>query len=257
VLLPEHSATAELAESIFDQLSDACRELGIALCGGHTEVTRGLERPIVVGQMLGEVSPDRCVTAAGARVGDTLFVTKSVAIEGTALIARERPQSLGGVLSPEELDRCRRLLRSPGISVVREARLALEVGGVHALHDPTEGGLATGLRELAEASQVGLIVEQAKIPVLPECARICSQLGLDPLGLIASGSLLMAVASEQADAIEQRFRSEGLAITRIGEIVPADQGCNFRLADRRLQPIPIFARDELANFFSPQEGKSP
>src|SRR3569623_2497341 len=135
VLLPEQSATAELAESVLDQLSDACRELGISLCGGHTEITHGLERPIVVGQMLGEVSPDRYVTAAGACVGDVLFLTKSIAIEGAALIARERPQPLGGMLSSEELERCRRLLQTPGISVVREALLALEAGGVHALHD--------------------------------------------------------------------------------------------------------------------------
>ncbi len=257
VLLPERSATAGMAETIFDQLSDACRELGISLCGGHTEITHGLDRPIVVGQMLGEVSPDRYVTAAGARVGDVLFLTKSIAIEGTALIARERSQTLGGVLSPEELERCRRLLRTPGISIVREAQLALEAGGVHALHDPTEGGLATGLRELAEASQVGLLVEQEQVPVLSECERICSRLRLDPLGLIASGSLLMAVAPERADVLEQHFATEGLALARIGVVVEAEQGCKVRLTDGQLQALPIFARDELAKLFSPAQGKLP
>ncbi|HVX63856.1 MAG TPA: AIR synthase family protein, partial [Pirellulales bacterium] len=183
VLLPEQAATAELAESIFEQLSRACGELGVSLCGGHTEITHGLQRPIVVGQMLGETSRERLVTAAGARPGDALLITKAIALEGTALIARECPEQLGDALSQNELEHCRQLLHEPGISVVREARLALEVGGVHALHDPTEGGLAAGLRELAEASQAGLIVEQAEIPVLPECERICRRLGLDPLGL--------------------------------------------------------------------------
>ncbi len=251
VLLPEHGATAELAESIFSQLADACRELNVSLCGGHTEITHGLDRPIVVGQMLGEVSPERFVTAAGARVGDVLLVTKAIALEGTSLIAREAPELLAGVFSPEELEHCRSLLRSPGISVVREARLALEAGGVHALHDPTEGGLATGLRELAEASQVGLVVERAAIPVLDECGRICQQLSLDPLGLIASGSLLLAAAPERAEAIEQRLASENLAVARIGQVVPAEQGCTLRRADGRLEPLPVFERDELARLFSP------
>ena len=132
------------------------------------------------------------MTAAGARPGDALLITKAIALEGTALIARECPERLGDMLTQHELDRCRRLLHEPGISIVREARLALEVGGVHALHDPTEGGLAAGLRELAEASQVGLIVEQAEIPVLPECERICRRTraesaGPDRLGIAVVG----------------------------------------------------------------------
>ncbi len=172
-------------------------------------------------------------------------------MEGTALIARECPERLGDVLTQHELDRCRRLLHEPGISIVREARLALEVGGVRALHDPTEGGLAAGLRELAEASQVGLIVEQAEIPVLPECERICRRLGLNPLGLIASGSLLLAVAPDRAEAIEQRLAGEGIAVARIGEITNAEQGCQLRSPDGQLLPLPGFARDELARLFSP------
>lgn len=139
LLLPERDTTEELVEQIFTQITDACRQLGVSLCGGHTEITHGLDRPIVVGQMLGEVAPDGLVTAAGARPGDVLLLTKSIAIEGTALLARELSTRLVKLLSADELQRCRDLLRLPGISVVREARLALEIGGVHALHDPTRG----------------------------------------------------------------------------------------------------------------------
>jgi len=249
LLLPERDTTVELVERIFGQVSEACRHLGVALCGGHTEITRSLSRPIVVGQMLGEVAPDGLVTAAGARLGDVLLMTKSIAIEGTALVAREMPGNLAGVLSAEELERCRGLLRSPGISVVREARLALETGGVHALHDPTEGGLATGLHELAEASQVGLVIDEARLPVLDECERICRHLGLDPLGLIASGSLMIAAAADRAQAIVERLAGEGLMAARIGHVVRAEQGCMLRDADNRLRPLPTFARDEVTRVF--------
>lgn len=245
VLLPDENTTRETVEQIFDQISDACRELSVSLCGGHTEITGAVDRPVVVGQMLGEASPDRLVTSAGAQVGDVLLLTKAIALEGTSLVAREVPGKLRGVLSPAEIGNCRNLLHSPGISVVREAQLALQVGGAHALHDPTEGGLATGLRELAEASQVGILIEQSSIPVLPECERICNALGIDPFGLIASGSLLIAAAVDRAEAMISRLATEGLAATPIGRVVPADEGCKLRDSSGELTELPIFARDEI------------
>lgn len=245
VLLPEQRTTAELVERIFQQVSDACRQLSVSLCGGHTEITCGLERPIVVGQMLGEAAPDRYVTSAGAKVGDVLLLTKAIAIEGTTVLAREMSDVLAPILSPAELSRCENLLHSPGISVVREAQLALDVGGVHALHDPTEGGLATGLRELAEASQGGVLIEEEQIPVLPECQQICRSLGIDPLGLIASGSLLIAAAADAAEAIISRFAGEGLSATPIGRIVSAKESCSLRHSSGELIELPVFARDEV------------
>lgn len=245
VLLPETGTTTGLVERIFDQVSNACRELSVSLCGGHTEITCGLDRPIMVGQMLGEVARDRYVTSAGAQIGDVILLTKSIALEGTSLLAHEMPERLAGVLSPEEIGRCQRLLHLPGISVVREAQLALEVGGAHALHDPTEGGLATGLRELAEASHVGVLIEEESIPVLAECQRICRSLGIDPLGMIASGSLLIAAAADKASTIITRFASEGLSATPIGRIVQSEEGCKLRRASGELLELPTFAREEV------------
>lgn len=250
VLLPERSTTETIVEQIFRQMSDACREISVSLCGGHTEVTRGLDRPIVVGQMLGEAPRDGYITAAGAQVGDVLLLTKSLAVEGTSLLAREMPGKLAGVLSPTEIDRCRELLHSPGISVVREAQLALQCGGVHALHDPTEGGLATGLRELAEASHVGVVVERDMIPILPECERICRALGIDPLGLIASGSLLIAAAPDAAGTIVSRFADDGLTAAPIGRVAVIEEGCQMREANGQVTELPTFARDEIVRALS-------
>ncbi|HEV3339958.1 MAG TPA: AIR synthase family protein [Pirellulales bacterium] len=245
LLLPERGTTSELVEQIFAELSDACQQLAVSLCGGHTEITVGLDRVIVVGQMLGEAPRERLVTSAGAQVGDVLLATKAIAIEGTALLAREIPDKLAGLFSRDEIRRLRELLHTPGISVVREAQLALEAGGVHALHDPTEGGLATGVRELAEASQVGVVVEEERIPVLAECERICRQFQLDPLGLIASGTLLISAAAERADAIVSRLAADGLTATPIGYVVPATQGCTLLRRGGQGGELPRFARDEL------------
>ena len=250
LLLPEHDTTPALVEAIFEQMASACIELDITLCGGHTEITHGLDRPIVVGQMLGDVSHDGFLRGADARAGDVIILTKGIAVEGTALIAREKPASLGDVMDEQELARCAGFLRDPGISVVKDARLALEAGEVHALHDPTEGGVATGLWELAEAASLGMRVDRGKLPILPECARMCRHLGLDPLGLIASGSLLIAAPGEHAAAIIDRLRGEDIAATVIGELVAVEQGRCLRGADGTLAPLPQFPRDELTRLFA-------
>ncbi len=249
LLLPEHDTTPDLVEEIFAQMAGACDELGVTLCGGHTEITQGLERPIVIGQMLGEVGHDAYVRGAGARAGDAIILTKGIAVEGTALIAREKPDALAGVMDERELQRCAGFLRDPGISVVKDARLALEAGEVHALHDPTEGGIATGLWELAEAAGLGLRVDADRLPVLPECALMCRHLGLDPLGLIGSGSLLIAAPHEDARRIVQRLSDANIAAAIIGELTSADEGHRLRSADGRLESLPQFSRDELTRLF--------
>jgi hydrogenase maturation factor len=249
ILLPETAATPELARQIFQQISEACRSLGAVLCGGHTEISHGLSQPIVVGHMLGEVAKEDYVTAAGARVGDALVLTKGFALEGTAILAREKREELRGAFAEEELQRCAQFIHEPGISVVRDARLALEVGGVHALHDPTEGGLATGLRETAEASGVGLRVEEDRLPLVPECERLCRHFGLDPLGVIASGALLMAVERERCAAIVEHLRRHGIAAFEMGQVVPAEEGLTLRRADGSRRELPTFARDEITRLF--------
>ncbi len=249
LLLPEHDTTPDLVEAIFEQIAGACGELDVTLCGGHTEITHGLERPIVIGQMLGDVGHDAIVRGAGARAGDVIILTKGIAVEGTALIAREKPAALAGVMDARELERCAGFLRDPGISVVKDARLALEAGEVHALHDPTEGGVATGLWELAEAAGLGLRVDRDRLPVLPECARMCRHLGLDPLGLIGSGSLLIAAPPEHAAGIVDRLADEEIAAAVIGELVSADEGRRLRSPDGSLEPLPQFSRDELTRLF--------
>lgn len=249
LLLPEGGTTADLVESIFDQMATACAELDVTLCGGHTEITHGLDRPIVIGQMLGDVARDAFVRGSGARAGDVIILTKGIAVEGTALIAREKPGALAGVMSDRELEACARFLRDPGLSVVEDARLALEAGGVHALHDPTEGGVATGLQELAQAAGLGLRVDRERLPVYPQCARMCRHLGLDPLGLIGSGSLLIAAREDRSAAILARLADAGVAATAIGELVAAGEGRMLREADGSLSPLPEFTRDEVARLF--------
>jgi hydrogenase maturation factor len=248
LLLPEGCTDSALVERIFDQIGQACAALDISLAGGHTEITYGLDRPIVVGHMLGEVARDRLVTTGGAQVGDVLLLTKGVAVEATAIIAREKAEELTDRFSPEFLARCRGFLHDPGISVVRDAQVATTAGRVHAMHDPTEGGLATGLWELAWAADVGLEIAASALPVLPETAQLCQAFDLDPLGVIASGALLMAVHPDDAPAVQRALQAEDIPAFEIGRVVEKAAGVTLLTAEGQ-QPLPRFARDEIARLF--------
>lgn len=240
LLLPGSKTGEELVEDIFRQVSQACRKLDISLCGGHVEITYGLDRPLIIGQMLGEVDKDKLIRSSGARVGDDIFLTKGIAIEGTSIIAREKGEELEKRFGGEFLRRIRGYLHQPGISVVREALLAVESGEVHAMHDPTEGGLATGLYELSKASKKGMIIYEDKIPVLPECQVLCQRFGLNPLGLIASGALIIALPPGDSERLLALYRREGIGGTIIGKVVEEKAGLSLGKGK-----LPYFERDEI------------
>jgi hydrogenase maturation factor len=186
VLLPQNLTERADVDAIFEDILEACRHLGISLIGGHTEITYDLNRPILVGQMLGEVPKDKLIRTAGARVGDLLILTKGIAVEGTALIAQKKTRELGTVFGNAWVTRARNYLFQPGISLLKEAMAAADAGGVHSMHDPTEGGVATGLHEIASAAKVALLINEAAISIFPETQQLCDHYRLDPLGLLAS-----------------------------------------------------------------------
>jgi hydrogenase maturation factor len=250
VLLPEGAATEQSVAALFAELGAACRELDVALVGGHTEVTAGLDRTVVVGTMLGEVDKAAVVTTGGAQVGDAVLLSKGVPLEGAAILASERGEdAVACGVEPAAVARARGLLRDPGISVVREALAACARAPVHAMHDPTEGGLATACWELAEAGDVGLRIERARVPLVPEGARLCAAFGLDPLGTIASGALLLTAAPAAAAEILDAWRSIGVAGAEIGRVTAAAEGVVL-VEDGRARPMPRFEQDEITRLFA-------
>jgi hydrogenase expression/formation protein HypE len=249
LLLPEGRTDEDTVRALFGQLGEACEELEVALVGGHTEVTHGLDRSIVAGTMLGEVAKDRLVTTSGARVGDAIVLTKGVPLEGAAIIAREKEAELRARGVPAAtIRRARNFLRSPGISVRPEAEIACELATVHAMHDPTEGGIATALHELAAAAGVGLRIDRDRIMVLPEGRALCEAFGLDPLGTIASGALLMTMTPAEAGIVLHALAREGIDCHFIGQVVAPEQGVTL-MDGARQWPLPVFTRDEIAKLF--------
>lgn len=252
ILLPEQCTDKE-AERIFDQILAACNSLGITLVGGHTEITYDFKRPVVVGCMLAEAENQSIITTSGAKSGDDIVITKGIAIEGTAILAREAGQTLlSSRLSKDLVQRAADYLFSPGISVLKEALIACSSVEVHSMHDPTEGGLSTGLWEIANAAQVGIWVEAKKIPVLPECKDICEQFDLNPLGLLASGALIITLAPSETSKLLVALDEVGINAEIIGKVVRAEEGLKMHTT-RGTQELPLFERDELARFLDSRD----
>jgi hydrogenase maturation factor len=254
-LLPEGRSDQLLIDSIFSKIKEACEELAVTLIGGHTEITRGLDRPIIVGTMIGEVSPERLITPEGAQPGDVILLTKGVPLEAASILARECAQDLSH-LDKRLLSRARDYLTDPGISVVEEALTAASVGGVTAMHDPTEGGLSAALWEMSDAAKIGLEINPEAVPILPEAALICQSLHIAPFEAIASGALLLAVRSESVDAILSALRKIEIPVHVIGRVT--DKIGVYMRKENKVTDLPRPSRDALAVFFEKHPiGNSP
>lgn len=255
LMMPPGSSEDEI-RGIFTQIGEAALDIGVQLAGGHTEITPAVTQPVICGFMLGEAPTGHTVSASGAKPGDSVILTKGIAIEGTSILANECRDALvqAGVAS-SDIDAAAEMLTNPGISVLEDAQTAVLAGGITAMHDPTEGGLATALQELAFASNVDIVIDKSAVNVLPLCQSICDALGIDPWGLISSGALLATVRSEYADTVVTALRDAGIDTDIIGRVESDAEGkAGSSVLVRRDQassptPITSFERDELARYF--------
>jgi hydrogenase maturation factor len=239
ILVPP-GTRASAVMTIAREIDRACRALGVAVTGGHTEVTEAVTRPVVAGDMQGLLIGRHIITAGGARPGHQLLLTKCAGIEGTAILAQEC--GLDAVLPATLARAARRLREHPGISVVPEAGIAAR-HGASAMHDPTEGGVRAGLHEIAFASRVRLDVDLDRIPISSPTAAICRHFRIDPLGLIGSGALLATVPAFKAADLLRAWARRGIAGRVIGS-VRSGRGVYATREGRRV-PFPWLARDEI------------
>jgi hydrogenase expression/formation protein HypE len=190
LLLPPDT-TEQTVRDIWTELGDQLKKYDLISIGGHCEVTAAVNQPVLIGQMIGEAIGEGLLNPHNARPGDQIYLSQSAGIEGTALIASEREAELKRFFSHEKLLFMQNLIHNPGICVWPFVQQLLPNNNIIALHDPTEGGVATALHELADAAQCGLQIDIDAIPVLPETIELAKLLQFDPLGLLASGALLV------------------------------------------------------------------
>jgi len=246
LLFPCGVSASEIRQVVFE-LRDFCQQRGITLCGGHTEITDAVTRPVVAGMMAGTVAKQGLIDKRNIRSGDRILFTKGVAVEGTAIIAREfgaKLQSFG--MQVQEIETCREFLNR--ISIIEEARIAGRSEATSAMHDVTEGGLSTALEELSIAGGHRLQVDMDRIPVFPETAKVCRLFKIQPLGLIGSGSLLICAREKGYRQIMADISSAGIEVACIGRVLEEGQGIDALSGDGRVR-WPHFEADELTHLF--------
>jgi len=237
ILLPSGSTEA-MVRDVFADMLDGLAHVGASLVGGHTEVTPAVTQPLVVGQFLGIAEDGKFVTTGGVRPREVLIQVGPAPIEGAAVLAREAADRLTG-LDRGDLDKAMVALDDPGISVVEPALLAAELGA-SAMHDPTEGGLAAGLHEMAEASGVRVQVDLSAVLWFSPGRSICDALAADPMATLASGTLLTAFPPDRAGPAMRALARHGYAASDIGR---AGEGSGVFDADGR--PLTWPERDEV------------
>jgi len=242
ILLPE-GADSQIVENISAQMGKAAMDLGVAIVGGHCESTPNLVNPIVVCCIMGLTKKGEYITTAETKPGDKLILTKSAGIEGTAILATDRAEQLSKVLNSETLQTAKDLYKQ--ISVVKDALTAYQTGGVHAMHDPTEGGVLNGIHEMADATNLGVKVFKEKIVVTPETREICHYFQIDPLQLISSGALLIAAEPTVALKIIKVLKQQGISATVIGEFTDDPNNRVLKLKTGGTQKLPRPVSDQL------------
>jgi hydrogenase maturation factor len=227
-------------ETMLRVMDRECRKYGAAIVTGHTGRYEGCAYPMVGGATFLAIAPkDGWVTADMARPGNRLLVTKTAALEATAILSNTFPQIVEGRIGSEAASKARALFES--MSTVDDALAAATVGlrrdGVWAMHDATEGGVRNAVWEMAKASGLGVDVDLSKAYIDPAVAAVCKVFDMDPLDAISEGTLLIAVEPDAAADLQARLKRKGIVVSDLGRFTKKgapclDRGRPFRPADR-------------------------
>ncbi len=213
-LLPPDISESEISEIIRDIYTEA-NKLNVAVLGGHTEITDAVTKPVISCTAVGKCK--RLISTGGSRVGDYVIMTKTAGLEGTAIFAKDKLSLLKGKVSNDVIRNAESF--SNNLSVLKEGLIGAGYNA-HAMHDVTEGGILGACWELAESSGLGIEIYEDSIPVAYETQEICRVLGVDPLRLISSGSML--IVCESTDILKA-LENESIKSEVIGRITSKDR----------------------------------
>jgi hydrogenase maturation factor len=250
ILLPENKTDEDLIEDIFKEIHETCQTMNISVVGGHTEITSGLERPVVVGSLMGEVEKEKLVLTSGAQADDDLVLTKGIFIEGTSIIANAREDFLiNRGCNTNFIDRCKNYIFNPGISVFKEASISNKNFKINSMHDITEGGLFCGAVEMGIASNKGVTIKEENVNILPEPLKLSKLFNLNPYGTISSGSLLISINKKYSSDLVQLLKKKNIESRIIGQFETENK--NHSLIDNNNKSIPLYysETDEITKIF--------
>jgi len=248
LILPENETTFKDLEKITEQLIEYTSKYGITIIGGHTEITTGCTRPILSATLIGTVAKNKLISPADVQIGDKIFLTKEIAIETISILSNDFSLQLEQVLTKEELKEAQNYINNPGISVFKDATLIKEGFGITAMHDPTEGGIASALWELSIASNKTLIIDPEKIPTSNLTKKICNYFSMNPINSISSGALLFSANPDRSKDIIKEFKDHNLPVSEIGIVQGDGFGVYLNTLPNQVA-LPRPERDEITKIF--------
>ncbi len=204
----------EKALRIIEEIKNEAKKLNISIVGGHTAAYSGIMTPVSSTTMLGKVI--RLLSPKNIKAGDVIISTDKIALEFIVALAYENLEKLEEILG-ERAKRYLDLWREE--TVVSEALALLDIEGVHAMHDVTEGGLIGSLYEWSYATGLGIIVNLEKIPLRDEIRTVLSYLNINPMNVSSTGTLLIACEREYSEEIIRKLRMHKLDANVIGEFI--------------------------------------
>jgi hydrogenase expression/formation protein HypE len=245
ILLPKGTSREDV-RGIFASIDEGLEKVGAVLVGGHTEITEAVTQPVLVGQMIGISEQGHFVSTGGARPGDALVQVGLAPVEGAAVLAVEAEAALGE-LPAGLLEAAVNAADDPGLSVVEPALLAAELGAT-AMHDPTEGGMAAGLHEMAVASDVALSIDTRSVLWFEPGLAVCEAVGADPWATLASGALLASFPQDSVGHAVAELTKKNHEVAVIGSV---REGAG--VYDQAGEAIPWPERDEAARILESRD----
>lgn len=241
LLMPPETSEKDF-KAIVNSIHKTAAELEIAIVGGHTGYYPGFAAPTIGGiTVFALAERNQYVTPADACPGDDILLTKGPAIETAAILSVLRENELLENYPSDLVAKAKSL--SKQMTVVKDALTAMKAGGVTAMHDATEGGVLGGLFEMAEASNIGIEVDESLFIYPAEVKMVCEAFGIDPLAAIAEGSLLITSKSGYSGEILYRLKKAGIRASVIGKVLEKTDVRKIKRRDGTIVPLSIPDQD--------------
>lgn len=222
-----------------------CKEIGIAITGGHTGTIEGQNSTISGGGTMITIAPkDKILVSKNAALGDAIIVTKECAMSSVAILAKCFAETVENQLGSEICEQAKALFYQT--SVLKEAEIINHLNQnkqiVNAMHDVTEGGVLGAVYEMAIASNLGVLVQDSQLNISEVGQKVCDLFKIDPRYCIGAGSMVMAVKVEYKEVVLAELHQNNIEATEIGNFVRYENGRKM-IENNKLIDLPYFETD--------------
>ncbi len=228
--LPDTLSKADFS-TYWGYIDQFCKEIGLAITGGHTGFVQGQNSTFAGGGTLMTIAPEtEMICSTGAQIGDAILVTKSCGLTAIAILGMSFPETITQKLGAEVYRAsCEQFYQTSSLlDALCAAGIESKFSEIHAMHDVTEGGVLGAIYELAIASDKGALIQDELLPVGNIAAAIAGLFGLDPRYCVGAGSMIIVCDPEKSDDVIKRLDIKDILCTEVGRITEKEVGVQIQ-----------------------------